>query len=153
MATKIQTTFIAENAALVGGFFYRLVRPQYHMSDTSNLLAKRVHCPCCGYPTLESGADYEICELCNWEDDGQSDDDADGVGDGPNADYSLSEARSNFKRYLVMYAPDRDMRITGADSPLEHETKRLLIEAFETLKSSNSDREALERGASPRTGS
>ncbi|WP_124333832.1 CPCC family cysteine-rich protein [Pseudomonas chlororaphis] len=27
-------------------------------------------CPCCGYRTLSSRANYDICGLCNWEDDG-----------------------------------------------------------------------------------
>ncbi|PFK64880.1 hypothetical protein COJ21_25310, partial [Priestia megaterium] len=30
----------------------------------------RVPCPCCEYLTLENADDYEICILCNWEDDG-----------------------------------------------------------------------------------
>jgi hypothetical protein len=35
-----------------------------------------VTCPCCGYPTLRSRDAYDICELCNWEDDGQDADSA-----------------------------------------------------------------------------
>ncbi|UQS14287.1 CPCC family cysteine-rich protein [Pseudomonas sp. HS6] len=27
-------------------------------------------CPCCGYHTLPSLADYDICDLCHWEDNG-----------------------------------------------------------------------------------
>lgn len=30
-------------------------------------------CPGCGYPTLGERAGYEICSVCNWEDDGQDD--------------------------------------------------------------------------------
>jgi hypothetical protein len=30
----------------------------------------RLSCPCCGYPTLGASGAYEICFLCNWEDDG-----------------------------------------------------------------------------------
>jgi len=113
------------------------------MTYRSQLLAGRVRCPCCGYPTLDAGADYEICELCNWEDDGQSDDDADEVRGGPNADYSLTEARRNFAQYRVMYQPERDMRISGADSKLEWETKGLLIAAFEGLASRVGDQDTL----------
>lgn len=29
-------------------------------------------CPCCGYRTLPSLANYEVCALCSWEDDGTS---------------------------------------------------------------------------------
>jgi hypothetical protein len=55
------------------------------------------------------------------------------VRGGPNSDYSLAEARGNFKRYLVMYAPGRDQRMSGPDSALELETKRELVAAFERL--------------------
>lgn len=26
-------------------------------------------CPCCGYITLESEHEYDICPICFWEDD------------------------------------------------------------------------------------
>ena len=90
----------------------------------------RYRCPCCGYPTLTERAAYEICELCNWEDDGQDEAAANEVWGGPNSDYSLAEARANFLQYRVMYAPGRDQRIIKGDSMLEYETKGLLIEAF-----------------------
>lgn len=97
----------------------------------------RCICPCCGYPTLEELSAYEICELCNWEDDGQGDADADSVRGGPNSDYSLTEARENFTRYRIMYAPGQDQRITGADSILQYETKGLLIAAFKRWRESS----------------
>lgn len=90
-------------------------------------------CPCCGYPTLTELAAYEICVLCNWEDDGQDDESADEVWGGPNSDYSLSEAQKNFLKYRVMYSPEGDQRLTGNDTPLEFETKGQLIAAFEKL--------------------
>lgn len=114
-----------------------------HMKKASKLLAERLRCPCCGYPTLDSSADYEICELCNWEDDGQSNDDADEIRGGPNADYSLTEAHNNFLRYRVMYHPDRDMRITGGDSPLEWETKGKLMDFFKLYESNAGDKVVL----------
>lgn len=49
----------------------------------------REKCPCCGFPTLEELRGYEICELCDWEDDGQDDPYANQVLGGPNGDYSL----------------------------------------------------------------
>jgi hypothetical protein len=97
-------------------------------------LEKRFTCPCCGFPTLSEAAAYEICELCNWEDDGQGDTDADAVRGGPNGLYSLAEARLNFRRYLVMYRPDHDTRVTGPDTPAELQAKRELIAAFEQLR-------------------
>ena len=94
---------------------------------------RRHDCPCCGYPTLTERAAYEICLLCNWEDDGQDDDSADEVWGGPNADYSLSEARRNFKNYRVMYSPGRDQRLTGSDSEHEFKTKGELMAALKGL--------------------
>jgi hypothetical protein len=65
------------------------------------------NCPCCGYPTLSERGGYEICELCNWEDDGQDDPHASEMWGGPNKAYTLADARVNFKRYLIMYDPAR----------------------------------------------
>jgi hypothetical protein len=104
----------------------------------------RVLCPCCGYPTLQERGNSDICELCNWEDDGQDDVDADEIRGGPNSDYSLTEARKNFLRYMVMYAPNRDQRITSGDSPLEIETKKALVTLFNKyLTSSDSEKPKL----------
>jgi len=97
-------------------------------------LSSRAAYRCCRYPTLPGRNGYEICELCNWEDDGQDDGTADAVWGASNSDYSLSEARQNFKRYRVMYEPRRDQRITGKDSPLEYDTKGLLMQAFDRLQ-------------------
>lgn len=82
----------------------------------TEILTSRFRCPCCGFPTVTESAAFEICELCNWEDDGQSDENADEVLGGPNSDYSLTEARRNFAKYSVMYEQGRDMRCTGGDS-------------------------------------
>ncbi|ADN75859.1 hypothetical protein Fbal_1655 [Ferrimonas balearica DSM 9799] len=65
----------------------------------------RYLCPCCHMPTLTERARYEICLICFWEDDGQDSDDANEVRGGPNHDYSLSEARANFRRHQTMYRP------------------------------------------------
>ncbi|MDP9017679.1 MAG: hypothetical protein M3N19_05115 [Candidatus Eremiobacteraeota bacterium] len=60
-------------------------------------------CPCCGYPTLLVANSYDICPICNWEDDGQEEPGADQVFGGANGDYSLNEARLNFCRGFTMY--------------------------------------------------
>lgn len=52
-------------------------------------------CPCCGYATLSEPAEYEICEICFWEDDGQDDPLDREPFFGPNG-VSLAEARFNF---------------------------------------------------------
>lgn len=98
-----------------------------------NVMSKRFICPCCGYPTLNEKASYEICILCNWEDDGQNDSNKDVVRGGPNADYSLTEARENFKKYLVMYSPGKDMRASGGDTEEERELKKQLINVYECI--------------------
>lgn len=59
-------------------------------------------CPCCGYATLDSGANYEICKICFWEDDGQDEADADENMGGPNY-ISLTTGRMN---YLLCGASD-----------------------------------------------
>jgi hypothetical protein len=96
---------------------------------------RRYTCPCCGYPTLEARNSWEICDLCNWEDDGQDDPDADSVWGGPNYTYSLSEARANFEKYLIMYSPDRRAtRIGGNENtPTEMLAKRNIVEAFNIM--------------------
>ena len=53
-------------------------------------------CPCCGNLTISEAAGWEICPVCFWEDDGQSDADADEVRYGPNGGISLAQARRNF---------------------------------------------------------
>jgi hypothetical protein len=83
---------------------------------------------------LEEHGGYEICSLCNWEDDGQDDPHADEVWGGPNASYSLTEARENFKRYHVMYAPKKDPRIGGGDTSAEVNAKRAIMAAFDAME-------------------
>jgi len=56
-------------------------------------------CPCCGCLTLCGRGGYEICPVCFWEDDGQDDHDADEVRGGPNAELSLTQARTNFREF------------------------------------------------------
>ena len=52
-------------------------------------------CPCCGFATLDSVDEYEICKICFWEDDGQDDPQENESWGGPNK-LSLAEARVNF---------------------------------------------------------
>ena len=93
----------------------------------------RFSCPCCGYPTLDERGGYDICQICWWEDDGQDDPDADVVRGGPNHHYSLTDARVNFEKYLVMYPPEKDTRIGGADSEKVISLKRNLLAIFDRM--------------------
>jgi len=58
---------------------------------------KAYRCPCCGYKTLHSRGEFDLCPVCFWEDDGQDDHDAAKVRGGPNGTLSLSDARQAFK--------------------------------------------------------
>lgn len=100
-------------------------------------------CPCCRYLTLPlrdhpNMPTYSICELCDWQDDGQNDMDAEKIYGGPNGKYSLSEARENFKRNLVMFSQDDVSRIM-VDSPKESLIKSLLIEKFKKINDEKDD--------------
>ena len=58
-------------------------------------------CPCCLYVTLHGRGQFEICPVCNWEDDGQDGHDASDVRGGPNGLLSLLDARANFQTHGV----------------------------------------------------
>jgi hypothetical protein len=60
--------------------------------------AMKLPCPCCRYWTLTERGAFEICDECNWEDDGQDDEDADVVRGGPNGSLSLTAARELYRR-------------------------------------------------------
>ena len=75
-------------------------------SKSTDLLA----CPCCGYGTLASRNEFEICEICWWEDDGQDNDNASQVLGGPNSNLSLTRARFNFLKYGIFDPKRVDLR-------------------------------------------
>lgn len=58
-----------------------------------NNLKQLFTCPGCAYPTLSERGGYEICIVCNWEDDNQDNEEADKVFGGPNGKLSLTENR------------------------------------------------------------
>jgi Cysteine-rich CPCC len=58
-----------------------------------------VPCPCCAYRTIGALGNDEICPVCFWHDDGQSDETAHEVWGGPNKNISLAQARSNFRAF------------------------------------------------------
>lgn len=97
---------------------------------------KREKCPCCKYPTLNTRGNYEICLLCDWEDDNQDDPQAAEVWGGPNGDYSLEEARQNLKAHLTMYRK----KPKNMNSAVV-EKKRMLMVAYESLNENNEETE------------
>ena len=58
---------------------------------------KKYTCPCCGYKTLQSEHEYDICPICFWEDDDIQFDDVDFAG-GAN-DVSLRQAQKNYSEF------------------------------------------------------
>lgn len=77
-------------------------------------------CAGCGYPTLTEREGYEICRVCNWEDDGQDDKEADEIWGGPNYELSLTENRLRIGRQLKEIAEKVDGEInTDPKSILE----------------------------------
>ena len=61
-------------------------------------------CPGCGFPTLEGRGGYELCGVCDWEDDNQDDESADEIWGGPNQRLSLTENRLNIGKVLKQLA-------------------------------------------------
>jgi Cysteine-rich CPCC len=63
------------------------------------MLAEKFVCPCCGYKTFseEVNGQYEICEVCFWEDDPIQLKNPDYVG-GANR-VSLRQAQKNFVEF------------------------------------------------------
>ena len=58
---------------------------------------KKYKCPCCGYYTLDTRDEYDICKVCFWEDDPvQRRDETD---DGGANKVSLIQARKNCQSF------------------------------------------------------
>lgn len=81
----------------------------------SYLIGNDLHlstCPGCGYPTILERGNFEICSVCNWEDDGY-DDNSKSIFDtffvdnnigGPNGSLTLIQNRLNIGKTLQEYA-------------------------------------------------
>ena len=101
----------------------------------------RSTCPCCGYPTIAQRHAYDICALCDWEDDGQDDPwycpphrgiDPAKVNGGPNGDYSLREARANFQEHGTQYRPSDPTFLRGRSASFD-EARLLAIALWNTF--------------------
>ena len=62
-------------------------------------------CPCCQYETLDAYAEYDICRLCMWEDDGSGTDNFSCVNG-----KTLREAREKFMQILHTLPLDKFKR-------------------------------------------
>lgn len=99
------TQLSEEDKALLTDFFHkRNLFDDYLKIHRPDLFT----CAGCAYPTLSGRGDYEICSVCNWEDDG-SDDNRKSLPDiflvehsigGPNGGLTLTQNRLNIGRIL-----------------------------------------------------
>jgi hypothetical protein len=73
-----------------------LIDAANRLPERDTPLGKRVMCRCCGYLTLPRYGRYDICPVCNWEDDPTTIfEPGERAGPGPNY-VSLTEGRRNF---------------------------------------------------------
>lgn len=89
---------LSETDKIILEMFYKK-RRFFNEYIASNKL-KLYTCPGCGYPTLSERGGWEICAICNWEDDNQDDSEAHEIWGGPNANLSLTENRINIGKLL-----------------------------------------------------
>ncbi|MFB4304890.1 CPCC family cysteine-rich protein [Actinomadura sp. GTD37] len=104
---------LARRAQWFEGYVNTVSNHSIHRPEDSGPYA----CPCCGYLTLASRGDYEICGVCFWEDDGQDEHDAGVVRGGPNGRLSLTRARQNFARFGAC----KESMLGNVREPLPHE--------------------------------
>lgn len=90
-------------------------------------MKEKYKCPCCGFWTLESEGEYEICPVCFWEDDPVQGKDPEKEG-GANKP-SLTMARENYKTF---WASDESL-IGLVREPFEEELTRQSISQEEML--------------------
>ena len=74
----------------------------------------KFECPCCSYFTLDGVAQYDICPVCFWEDDGTTSEHC----FSPNG-ITLDEGRENFKTYGA--SKERDVKHVRPALPEEME--------------------------------
>lgn len=75
-------------------------RRKFYDEYLSNKTFQLFTCPGCGFPTLTSREEYDICNVCNWEDEQENEEQADEVLGSPNYDLSLNRNRINIERAL-----------------------------------------------------
>lgn len=69
----------------------RKIFDEYILKNKLNIYT----CPCCWFPTLRKRNVYDICQICNWEDDWQDFFNQNIVKWWPNWNLSLLEAKKN----------------------------------------------------------
>jgi hypothetical protein len=99
------------------------------------IVGPRVTCPCCGYPTLKKRHTWDLCPMCDWEDDGQDDSEADEVWGGPNRSYSLTDARRNFELRGIMYDAAETAKRANANERYEVEAliRAAMVKVYDAM--------------------
>ncbi|OMP75270.1 CPCC family cysteine-rich protein [[Flexibacter] sp. ATCC 35208] len=129
-----------ESEILVGFHIRRAHYDTYLQANDIHLYT----CPGCGFPTLTARGEFDICSICNWEDDGQDDHaksileglQTEGVFiSGPNGNLSLTANRINIGRML-------ESNIELIDGEVDFDTARVLrtIEFYERRRQDIEDR-------------
>jgi len=96
-----RTKLTADDNIILADFTTRRKSFDKFISD-NNL--KIFTCPSCGFPTLNERGGYEICSVCNWEDDNQDDESTDEIWGGPNSNLSLTQNRLDIGKTLKQLA-------------------------------------------------
>ncbi|MDX2046891.1 MAG: CPCC family cysteine-rich protein [Chitinophagaceae bacterium] len=97
-----------EQHLILAGFFQRHKLFDNYLAENK---IKLYTFPGCGYPTLTERCGYEICSVCNWEDDIQDDEEADEIWGGPNYEPSLTENRLNIGKQIKKIAEQTSGRV------------------------------------------
>lgn len=82
-------------------------------SGNTNMRETSKTCPCCGKISIE---EYEICPVCNWENDPIQFDHPDMKG-GANI-LSLNEARRRFLKKYILLHPISDQKVLAVGGRL-----------------------------------
>jgi hypothetical protein len=84
-------------------------------------------CPSCAFPTLSQRINYEICPICNWEDDGQDDLDADNLLGGPNGNLSLTDSRLKINQEIEAVESKTHLKVTEDPERILEKTTLLFL--------------------------
>lgn len=92
------STLTADDRAALAAYERR--RAYYEQAiEQSNVIHHKHLCPICGFPTLDARGEYELCVICQWEDDG----DGDPMIIGPPNYTSMTQARIKIARMLAEF--------------------------------------------------
>ena len=70
-ADHLKNNFRGVKNDYIAKLLYELLDTDVSIEGSAENLFK---CPCCQYKTLDMRGEYEICPVCQWEDDGNDDD-------------------------------------------------------------------------------